>query len=117
MGSPLDVPAERVAVVRLARLEADREPMLALLGGAVRPGLGIDLALRLLLDPVVADGGRGVSACPIWSSVGGWRKPVDAAWLTQTPGVAVGLELRSDRMALRARPPPPGFRMPWRFWM
>ena len=38
------------------------EPALPLLGGAVRPRLGIDLSLHLLLDAVVADRGGRVEA-------------------------------------------------------
>src|SRR4051812_42743365 len=51
---------ERVAVLRRAALEAGAEPLLPLDGRAVRPGLGVHLPLRLLLDAVVADGGGGV---------------------------------------------------------
>src|SRR5439155_17223360 len=45
----LDRPREGVALGRLAGLVAPREPAAALLGGAVRPGLRVDLALGLLL--------------------------------------------------------------------
>src|SRR3954454_760628 len=51
-----DRAVERVAGVGIARFESREEPVLALLGGAVGPRLGIDLALGLLLDSVVADG-------------------------------------------------------------
>ena len=55
----LDRASERVALVHVAALEAGREPALALRGGAVRPLVGVDLALRLALDAVVADRRRG----------------------------------------------------------
>src|SRR4029453_17383859 len=48
----LDRAREGVALGRLARLVAAREPAAALLGGAVRPRLGVHLTLRSLLDPV-----------------------------------------------------------------
>jgi Protein of unknown function (DUF998) len=68
----------------------------------VRPGLGVHLPLRLLLDPVVPDRGRGVEALvdvrlgQLFDQPGldGVRRP-DA-------GVAVGLELRTHRSALGA---------------
>src|SRR5687767_8176203 len=55
-----DIGFERVAGVGGACLEPDVEPLLALLGRAVRPSLGVDLPLRRLLDAVVADHGRGI---------------------------------------------------------
>src|SRR5687767_13650390 len=51
----LDRAGERVADGRPAFLVAAREPAPALLGRAVRPVLRVHLALRPLLDPVVAD--------------------------------------------------------------
>ena len=54
--------AESVAAARLAALVAAREPLLALGRRAVRPRLRVDPPLRLLLDAVVADGGRSIEA-------------------------------------------------------
>src|SRR5580692_8385881 len=51
---------QRVAAIDLAAIEAGLEPALALLGGAVGEGVGHDIALHLLLQPVVADRGRGL---------------------------------------------------------
>ena len=58
----LDRAGEGVAGGRLAGLVAAREPAAALLRRAVRPGLGVHLALGLLLDPVVADRRCGIEA-------------------------------------------------------
>src|SRR5262245_63459767 len=48
---------KRVAARHRAALQAGGEPAHALLRGAVGEGVGHDAALRLLLQPVVADGG------------------------------------------------------------
>src|SRR4051812_9542230 len=56
----LDRAAERVAIGGRAALVAGREPFLTLGRGAVGPRLRVDLALELLLDPVVAHGRRSV---------------------------------------------------------
>src|SRR5262249_29990290 len=50
--------AEGLAAARLAALVAAQAPALTFRRRAVRPGLGIDLALRLGLNAVVADGRR-----------------------------------------------------------
>src|SRR5262249_2512810 len=52
--------SERVAGLRIARLEAPLEPLHALRRRAVRERLRLDVTLRLLLDAIVADGGRRV---------------------------------------------------------
>src|SRR5215207_6319063 len=49
------VDRERVAVGRLAALAAAVEPLVPLGGRAVREGVGVHLASRLLLEPIVAD--------------------------------------------------------------
>src|SRR5574340_187540 len=49
---------EGIAVLRPARRHAALEPAHALLGGAVREGLGDDAPLRLLLEAVVSDRAR-----------------------------------------------------------
>src|SRR4029453_12838509 len=48
-----------VAAPDLARLQAGIEPALALLGAPVREGVGNDVALRLALERIVTDRGRG----------------------------------------------------------
>src|SRR5687767_9240760 len=48
--------AEGVPLTDIAGFEATAEPADALGGGAVREGVGDDVALRFLLQPVVADG-------------------------------------------------------------
>src|SRR3954452_3712581 len=97
-----DVALERVAGVRVARLVARPEPLLPLRGRAVRPRLGVHLALRARLDPVVADGGRGVERVRGVLS----RRPRQEAGVDGVrgphAGVAVGLELRADGRALLA---------------
>src|SRR5208282_2889116 len=50
----------RIAGRDLALLETVRKPPLALLGSAVGEGIGYDIALRLLLQAVVTDGGSGL---------------------------------------------------------
>src|SRR5438874_902726 len=55
-----DRPSERVAPAQIAGLDPPREPLHALLGRAVGEGLRRHAALRLPLQPIVADGRRGV---------------------------------------------------------
>src|SRR3954453_19678698 len=59
-GTRLQTPRERVAGVQVALLEARGEPLVSLLRRAVRPALGVDPALDLRLDPVVADRRCGI---------------------------------------------------------
>src|SRR5215207_7432076 len=88
--------AEGIAAVDVARAAAGQEPVTPLLGGPVGPGLGVHPALRLLLDPVVADRlGRpdglvqlGLADRDVATDVG---EPAPDA------GVAVGLQLNRDR--------------------
>lgn len=54
--------AKGVAGGHVTGLIAGGEPVLALLGEAMGPGLGRDASLRLLLDTIIADGGCGVEA-------------------------------------------------------
>src|SRR3954447_10852217 len=56
----LDVPGEGVAALEPPRVEAGLQPMRPLLRGAVSERLGVDPAVRLLLDAIVSDRGRGV---------------------------------------------------------
>src|SRR5215211_4393515 len=97
----LDRAGEGVAVVGLAALEASAEPATALLRRAVRPPLRIDLALRGLLDAVVADGGGRVERLVDVLL----RDALEQAGLhgvrLPDPCVAVGLELGPYRRALR----------------
>src|SRR3546814_4237821 len=57
--SPTLFRSEGVAAVRIAGLVAGEEPALALLGRAVGPRVGVDLAGGGLLDAVVADRSSG----------------------------------------------------------
>ena len=91
---------ERVAAVRVAGLPAGREPLLALGGRAVRPRLRIHAALRLLLDPVVADGRGGAQRI---LHVGGRHLRQVAGLLRVVrpdAGEAVGLQLGLHRRAV-----------------
>ena len=113
-----DRAVERVAGGRVAALVAGREPLLALVGRAVRPRVGVRpgrcVASWIRSSPTAA---AASSASAIWASVNGSRNPVLAAWFAQTPGEAVGLELRPDRLALGTRlPPPPLAASPSRSW-
>ena len=94
---PTPLSGERVAVVRIAAAIAGREPLDALLGGTVRPRLGIDAAGRGLLDPVVADGlGRADRFLDVAGfEVGGLRVGPDT-------GEAVRLELLADGQVVLA---------------
>jgi len=97
-----------VAGVEVAAAVTGGEPRLALRAGAVGPGLGVDLALGLLLDPVVAHGRRrGQRGLDVLLGqrlkervalrvlgLGGVLRP-DA-------GQAVGHQLHPDRAALGA---------------
>src|SRR5262245_29092318 len=97
----LDRARERVAGRRPAGLVAAGEPAAPLLGRSVRPGLRVHLALRPLLDAVVADRRGRVEA----------RIDVVLRQLFDQPGldsarrpharIAVGLELGADGAALR----------------
>ena len=96
----LEAALEGVALRRVGAVEAPVEPLLALLGGAVGPGLGVDLHAGLLLDAVVADGGRRGQAlldvAPLEADVAALAAPlVDR--LRPDPGVAVGLQLEPHR--------------------
>src|SRR5262245_52493578 len=86
-----DRAAPGVAAPGLARLVAGGEPVLALRGRAVRPGLAVDPSLELLLDPVVADGCGGVQAVRDVCAGQLLEEPGVAGVLRPDPGQAVGL--------------------------
>src|SRR5918994_2892157 len=96
----LDGACERVADGRTALFVAAREPAATLLRGSVRPGLGIRLSLRLLLDAVIANCVRCVEGLVDV----GLRQLFDQPRLDRVgrpdAGEAIGLELRSHRTAL-----------------
>src|SRR5688500_6445283 len=98
----LDGAREGVADGRAPLLVAAREPAAALLRGSVRPRLRVHLALRPLLDAVVAD--RGGRVEPVVDV--GLRELCDQARLDGVgcpdAGVAVRLELGAHRTALGA---------------
>src|SRR5437764_4590395 len=52
---------ERIAACRLPRLEPGHQPARALLRGAMDESVGNDIALAAALQPVVADGRRGLN--------------------------------------------------------
>src|SRR5262252_7960089 len=52
--------AERIAVLDLPRRQPGGKPARALLRGAVGEGVGHDIALRLSLQAIIADGRRGL---------------------------------------------------------
>ena len=105
----LDRPSEGVALGEVAGAVADLEPPLALGGGAVGPGLGVDPALEVLLDAVVADGGGGVEAVgdvllgdALDQGVAAVGAGLGGGVVGPQAGVAVGLELEADGGALGA---------------
>src|SRR3954452_19720012 len=93
----------RVAGRRGPLRVAGSEPLLTLLGGPMRPRIRVDLALRRLLDPVVADGRGRIE------SIGDLRVG-ECLEITRARRVvgpdaceAVGLELGPDRASGRTR--------------
>src|SRR4051812_11034943 len=93
---------EGVAAVPIAAAIAGVKPLLALGGAAVRPALGIDAPGGALLDPVVADGRRGVE--PVGDVLR--REVLDELRVDGVrgphAGVAVGLELEPHGARLLA---------------
>src|SRR5262245_4751044 len=91
-----------VAVFDAAALQTASQPLRALLGRAVGPGLGVHAARRLALDAIVADRrGRRQAlldvACLEQATVAGRASPYACE--------AIGLELVRDRQLVRlARP-------------
>src|SRR6186713_3302956 len=100
----LDRAGERVASGRLPVLVASREPATALLRGAVRPRLRVHLALRLLLDAVVADRVRRVEALVDVGLGQLFDHTCRHRVCRPHARVAVGLELRPDGLALGSLP-------------
>src|SRR6185503_9200805 len=94
--------ARRVAGGRVAAVVARLEPMLSLLRRAVRPGVGLDLALRRLLDAVVADGLRRVHGVRDLRRGDRLEEAGAGGMVGPHAGEAVGLELGPDRRATRA---------------
>src|SRR5437667_6656191 len=90
---------ESVALAQIARIESHLEPAHSLLGGAVREGLRDGVALRPLLDLVVADGGGG--AQPFLEIA---RLEQVALLREESPyaGVAVRLQLQAHRQVVAA---------------
>src|SRR3954468_11010135 len=101
---PWKLRREGVAAVRIAGLPTGGEPVGALGGRAVRPGVPVHLTLRLLLDPVVAHSGRRTQRV----------LDIGARDLREVPGLlgvigpdageAVGLQLGLPRGAVLALP-------------
>src|SRR5947209_16933015 len=91
---------EGVAGVGIAGAVAGREPLLPLRRRSVRPRLRVDLALELLLQPVIADSSSSVESI---ADVG-LRQLADVARADCTirpdAGEAVGLQLQLDTAAL-----------------
>src|SRR4051794_31861270 len=81
---------KRVTPIGFAAVEARPEPLRPLLGGAVGERLRVDVAGRLLLDAVVADGGgRGQSLL----EVAGLQLLALVGRVGPHAGEAVGLQL------------------------
>src|ERR1051325_81413 len=92
--------ARRVALIDVARHEAALEPSHALRGRAVRERIRRHAALRALLQPVVADGGRG--ADPLLEIARLEDVPRAIGVVRPDAGEAVGLELAADGDRRRA---------------
>jgi hypothetical protein len=73
---------EAVALLDVARLQAAPEPALPLRRSAVGEGIGNDIALRLLLQAVIADGSRGVQSL---FDISGFKVAFFCADCAQTP--------------------------------
>src|SRR6266545_1226700 len=103
-GEGLQRPLERVALARVAGLHADPEPLDALVGGAVGPGLGIDRAAGLLLDAVVADrrgGGERLFDIPRIEDDALARIPPLGRFVAPASGEAVRLQLHPYGESIR----------------
>jgi N-glycosylase/DNA lyase len=101
LGRGLNLPA-CIAGGWLAALIADREPVLPLGRGAVRPRVGVNPALRLLLDAVVADrGGRVQTVGDVRPAQGGQIAGLGGV-VRPDAGEAIGLELGAHGAAGRA---------------
>src|SRR6185436_5454054 len=93
---------ERVAIAGRTRLVAVREPVLTLGRRSVRETLGVHASLRLSLNPVVTDGGRGIESVVDV----GVRELVDEAGVDRVfrpdPRITIGLQLESHGTTRRA---------------
>src|SRR5215468_131628 len=85
---------KRVARVEPAGLEPGAEPAHPLRRGAMREGLGVDLASRLLLQPVVADRGRRGERL---LDIAGLQQVLAPGVVAPHAGEAVGLQLGAHR--------------------
>src|SRR5919106_3394815 len=92
--SELDISPERVAGVRVAAVEAGREPLHPLPRRPMGPRFRVRGPGGLLLDPVVADGCRGVE--PLLQ-VAGFEQLPPLGGVTPHPGQTIRLELQADR--------------------
>ena len=87
------VACERVAGLRVAGFQTFSEPGHALLGGAMRPALRLDIALSHLLEPVVSDGGSGFQAFFEIARLD--EVPITLGVVAPDAGEAVSLKLHS----------------------
>jgi len=101
----LDSRAEGVARGRLALLESRREPMLALLGRAVRPILGRDRPGGTALLEVVADHGAARPRSPSRRAVRAGRSRASRCRRGSPPAARGGLSGRSCPPGPPDRPP------------
>src|SRR5690348_7773944 len=94
---------EGVAGPRVAAVVAGREPAHPLLGRAVGEAVGIDPALGLLLDVVVADRLRGIVRRLDVARGERLQEAGRGRVVRPDPGVAIGLELGPNRAAFGPR--------------
>src|SRR2546422_4660905 len=92
-----------IAFIEIACRVAGLEPLLALRCRSVRPLLGHDTTLRLLLDAIVADGRRGVERLRDLRVRGLYEVSGVGGVLRPDPRKAVGLELETNGLRVRAR--------------
>src|SRR5437868_3211953 len=100
-----DRPSEGVAPAQVAGLDPPREPLHALLARAVGEGLRRHAALRLPLQPVVADGRRGIERLLHVARL----EDVARALGVVRPDAreAIGLQLQPDGRRVGRRPAAP----------
>src|SRR6478672_1802792 len=86
---------ESVALAEIAGLISLAEPAGALLGSAVRECIRHDVSLRVALQGVVADGGRGPNS---FIDVAGFHDVFDAIGVTSPDtGEEIRLQFQADR--------------------